>query len=168
MTIVVLRDGGRIAIEPLQAADGPAYAIDMLGGLSDESIRRRFLRAVPLPSARYVRELSGPDRPGYRILAAIDRDAREERFVGSARLVGYPGEPAAAEVAFGVIDGHQGRGIARALLTAMMDVATADGITVMRAITFASNAPALHLLRSLGDASVRRSGAEAEVEIPIP
>ena len=140
---VRLADGGSVLLRPLSGGE-VSVVETVFDGLSSQSRRRRFL--VPMP------RLPGGHR---RALADVDG----ERHVAWVALVdGVPvgicryvrTSPDAAELAFEVVDAHQGRGIGSALVDAVTTVARANGITWLEATVEPGNAASEALLARAG------------------
>ena len=140
---VRLADGGSVLLRPLSGGE-VSVVETVFEGLSSQSRRRRFL--VPMP------RLPGGHR---RALADVDG----ERHVAWVALVdGVPvgicryvrTSPDAAELAFEVVDAHQGRGIGSALVDAVTTVARANGITWLEATVEPGNAASEALLARAG------------------
>ena len=74
-----------------------------------------------------------------------------------ARIVRYPDQPTAADVAVTVADEWQGRGVATALLQALMRHRPV-GVTQIVTEVAADNAASLAMLRRLGDLRATSSG----------
>jgi GNAT superfamily N-acetyltransferase len=58
--------------------------------------------------------------------------------------------PGSAEIAFEVVDAHQGRGLGTALLDTLLTVASVSGMDRIQATVLPSNDRSLRLLRSIG------------------
>lgn len=140
---VRLADGGSALLRPL--ADGEVSVVEaVFDGLSSQSRRRRFL--VPMP------RLPGGHR---RTLADVDGDRHVAWValvdgvpVGLCRYVRTAAD--AAELAFEVVDEHQGRGIGSALVDAITTVARDRGITWLEATVEPGNAASEALLARAG------------------
>ncbi|MGE5691625.1 MAG: N-acetyltransferase family protein, partial [Pseudomonadota bacterium] len=96
-------------------------------------------------------------------VAAVDE--RTGRAVGLARFVRDAGAPE-AEVAFEVVDAWQGQGVGRRLVEELAQLAREQGILRLRAVVDRSNAPALALVRGLGDLVAQRPDGPA-VELVV-
>jgi len=140
---VRLRDGGSALLRPL--AGGEVSVVEaVFAGLSAQSRQRRFL--VPMP------RLPGGHR---RTLADVDGDRHVAWValvdgvpVGLCRYVRTARDT--AELAFEVVDQHQGRGIGSALVDAVTTVARENGITWLEATTEPGNAASEALLARAG------------------
>ncbi|MCK9823696.1 GNAT family N-acetyltransferase [Nocardioides cavernae] len=148
---VRLRDGGSALLRPL--AGGEVSVVEaVFEGLSSQSRRRRFL--VPMP------RLPGGHR---RTLADVDGDRHVAWValvhgipVGLCRFVRTSAD--SAELAFEVVDEHQGRGIGSALVDAVTTVARDRGITWLEATVEPGNAASEALLARAGVRLVAADG----------
>ena len=140
---VRLRDGGSVLLRPLGSGEVTVLET-VFQGLSTPSRRQRFL--VPMP------RLPGAHR---RVLADVDG----RRHVAWVALVdGVPvgicryvaTAPDAAELAFEVVDAHQGRGIGSALVDAVTTVAHARGIAWLEATVEPGNLASVSVLARVG------------------
>jgi GNAT superfamily N-acetyltransferase len=138
-----LKDGGSALLRPLAAGEVSVLET-VFEGLSSQSRQRRFL--VPMP------RLPGSHR---RTLADVDGDRHVAwvalvdgvpvgicRYVRTARDI--------AELAFEVVDAHQGRGIGSALVDAVTTVARDNGIRWFEATVEPGNAASEALLARAG------------------
>jgi GNAT superfamily N-acetyltransferase len=119
-------------------------------GLSEESIRRRFLGPKPSLSAaelRYLTEVDGVDH--YAIVAVEAADENRIRAVG--RFVRLDDDPGAAEVAITVCDDLQGKGLGGLLARRLSDAARERGIERLTATIASVNRPALALMRRIDE-----------------
>ena len=140
---VRLRDGGFALLRPL--VDGEVSVLEtVFEGLSARSREQRFL--VPMP------RLPGGHR---RTLAEVDGDHHvawvalvDGQPVGICRYVrtGF----GSAELAFEVVDAHQGRGIGSALVDAVTTVARSRGIRYLEASVEPGNAASAALFARVG------------------
>jgi RimJ/RimL family protein N-acetyltransferase len=148
---VRLHDGGSALLRPL--AGGEVSVVEaVFEGLSSQSRRRRFL--VPMP------RLPGGHR---RTLADVDGDRHVAWValvhgvpVGLCRYVRTTAD--SAELAFEVVDEHQGRGIGSALVDAVTTVARHRGITWLEATVEPGNAASEALLARAGVRLVAADG----------
>jgi nucleotide-binding universal stress UspA family protein len=159
---VKLRDGSQIAIRPIAPDDRDALA-DGLARLSPESRYRRFFAAVPRLSARDLDYLTRVDHHDHEALVALDADTGAG--VGVARFVRTG--PERAEPAMVVADDWQGRGVATALLAALVARAREEGIERFVAPVLADNPEAVRVLQRLGTTVARPAGREVELEIEL-
>jgi GNAT superfamily N-acetyltransferase len=162
MRRVTLRDGSQIGIRPIEPDDREAIA-EGLRRLSPESRYRRFFAAVPELSARDLDYLTRVDHRHHEALVALDADTGTG--VGVARFVQIAdGE---AEPAMVVADDWQGRGVATALLEALVARAREEGIGRFVAPVLAENVEAIGVLEQLGPTTARSMGREVELDIDL-
>ncbi|HSL63166.1 MAG TPA: GNAT family N-acetyltransferase [Gaiellaceae bacterium] len=151
-----------IALRPLRFGERDPV-LQVFTGLSDRSRRLRFLGAKPRLAERELDLLVDVGRCGHEAVAAVD--AETGRAIGLARFVRDADAPE-AEIAFEVVDEWQGRGVGRRLVAEIARVAREQGILRVRAVVDRSNAPALALVRSLGDLVAQRAEGPA-VELVV-
>jgi GNAT superfamily N-acetyltransferase len=131
-----------ITIRPLRNGDTQTVAtvFERLGAGSRE---KRFCGAKPrLPDAELA-ALARVDGGRHVLVAYADGDPKP---VGIARLVR---DGVSAEIAFEVVDDHQGRGIGSVLAEELAAVARAAGIRELRATVCGDNPPVVSLLRKV-------------------
>ena len=136
--------------------------------LSPESRRMRFFNAPDHLSDRlldYLIDVDGVDR--VALGTASDRRAghagRRRRSVRPR-----PHDPTTAEAAVTVLDSHRNRGIATILLTSLVDVAIANGITTFTASVMWENTTLLDSLREYGAVVVPDEPGVAAVRVDLP
>ena len=140
--------------------------LEVFAGLSDRSRRLRFLGAKPRLPEREVSALVDVGWCGREAVAAVEQDGG--RTVGIGRFVRDAHAPE-AEIAFEVVDEWQGRGVGRRIAEELARVARADGILRLRATVERGNAPALALVRSLGElVASRADGTALELVVRLP
>jgi GNAT superfamily N-acetyltransferase len=128
VTVRRMRDGDTATVEAL------------LARLGDESRRSRFGASKPRLSESELARLARVDRDHYVLVAYADGDplpAGIARFVRHGRT---------AEVAFAVVDEHQGRGIGSKLARALTADARAAGIAELHAVVTGDDTRVLALL----------------------
>ena len=77
-------------------------------------------------------------------------------------------QPGRAEVAFAVIDQHQGQGIGAALMRHLVEIARAAGLRELIAEVLSDNAPMLKVLERSGfPMTTRREGGVAHVVLQL-
>ncbi len=144
----------------LQAGDRLAVA-DMFLRLSEESRRRRFLSAKPYLSERDLELLTDADHTTCEAVAALDADGR---IIAVAQYAATA-TPGTAALAVAVVDEHQGRGIGRALVGAIMRCARANGYERLVVTTLAENVAARALFRAFGFRAVRVGDGLVELRL---
>lgn len=141
---VVLKDGASARIRPIRPDDEPRL-VDLYERLSRHTAYQRFFTVMRrLPT------------DWYHFFANVDYERRlalvaERETVAGSQLIGVgryepSEEPDAAELAFVVEDGWQGRGLGAILLEAVLAAAEARGVRRFRAYVLADNHRMLRLL----------------------
>lgn len=138
-----LRDGGTAALRPL-ASDEVEPLQAVFDGLSPASRTMRYLVGAPRLTGSMRRVLTAVD--GHRHIAWLASVG--DRPAGIARAVRVA--PCTAEIAFEVVDEHQGRGVGIALLDAVTTVAAVTGIELLQASVLPSNHRSRLLLGRIG------------------
>lgn len=138
-----LADGRVIVLRPGGPDDIPAITRLYLELPAGSFYRRFFSRR---PAAELVARLARL-RSGTRCLVAAS-PADPGRLVAEARYV--PVAPGTAELALTVQDSHQGTGLGRLLLDALVGQAHDDQLERLRAVVLLENVPMLRLLQHYG------------------
>ncbi|MEO3788131.1 GNAT family N-acetyltransferase [Actinocorallia sp. B10E7] len=132
-----------VSMRPLAASDQRAVAA-MHARCSVNSRRMRYFSAKPgLPQRLF--DLFLERSRGLTLVV----ESTEGDVVALGHLM-YLSRPGAAELAFLVEDGWQGRGLGRALAERMVDLGRREGLRELRASVLSENARMRRLLTSLG------------------
>lgn len=160
-----LLTGERVQVRPIRA-DDTARLQAFHTHLSSDSIVFRFFRYLPtLPDAEAAR-FTHVDYVDRMALVATDGQGEDERLLAVVRYDRISRDT--AEVAFVVADHWQGHGIATALLHRLAAFARLQGITHLLAVTLATNAKMLEVLRHAGyPLSARYVSGEVEMTLDI-
>lgn len=154
LTPVHLRDGTEVVVVPLLPADREALQ-QAYEHLSPETRFKRFLSAVSELSDtmldQLVDDVDGVDHVAL-VLLVLSEDGTELPL-GLARIIRFPDDPTAADVAVTVVDDWQGRGVATALLEVLMRQRP-EGVERIVTVVSASNSASLAMLRRLGEVEV--------------
>jgi nucleotide-binding universal stress UspA family protein len=119
---------------------------------------------MPALRDRDLDYLTQVDHHEHEALVAIDEATGDG--VGVARFVKM--SPEAAEPAVVVVDDWQGRGVGRALLTALVERAQDEGVLRFEAPVLATNTEAIRAFEQLGRAETRLEGREIALTIELP
>jgi len=169
LTPVHLRDGTEAFVVPLLPANREALQQEY-EHLSPETRFSRFLAAVPELTDKMldhlVDDVDGDDHVAL-VLLTLTED-RTELPLGLARIIRYPDDPTAADLAVTVVDDWQGRGVATALLEVLLRQRP-KGVERIVTVIDAANGASLAMLRRLGEVEVSQpeSGTRrVVVELP--
>ncbi|MGH3753357.1 MAG: GNAT family N-acetyltransferase [Pseudonocardiaceae bacterium] len=140
---VQLTDGSEVVLRSATAADAPLVAA-LHARCSPQTRALRSLPTRPGLAAAVLARLVGAD--GSTSLLAVTTDGGAA--VGLANLVGAG--PTTAEVALMVEDAWQGRGVGTALARRLVELARADQLTELTAVSQVANHAMTRLLRRAG------------------
>ena len=156
---------GMLAIRPLRPGETEIVGsvFDRLGPLS------RVLRFGGAKATLSESELDALADVGERRHAVVAFLAGDWAPAGIARFVVDADDRSIAEIAIAVVDEHQGRGIGKALMRALVADARAMGVERLRATIAGENRRSLALLRTVATLEdVRFDGGSIEVLASIP
>jgi RimJ/RimL family protein N-acetyltransferase len=163
--IEMLRDGRRIEIRALRPDDRAAL-VAAVGRTSERSLYRRFFGAKRDFSEQEVAFFVHVDFASHVALVAVVDEDEGPAIAGGGRYIVL--EPGRAEVAFAVVDAHQGRGIASALLRHLIAIARTAGMRELVAEVLPDNTAMLKVLERSGLAiSTRREPQVVHVTLRL-
>ncbi|HZP42332.1 MAG TPA: GNAT family N-acetyltransferase [Candidatus Binatia bacterium] len=167
-TDVVLRDGGSIHVRAIRPDDRERL-LAHFHGLSAQSVYFRFFNAKRRLTDEELTEFTTVDFRDRAALVVTLRDADEERIIGVGRYAVVGGAPGArcAEIAFAVLDAHQGRGIGTVLLEHLAAIARTNGITEFQADVLGENNRMLRVFATSGF-TVKRSVEGGVFHVSFP
>jgi acetyl coenzyme A synthetase (ADP forming)-like protein len=142
---VALRDGGGARVRPIKAEDGPLL-VEFFERLGPESRYFRFFRIKETLEPKEVEFFTHVDYSDRMALVAL----LGGKMIGLASYDREPGKDSTAEVAFAVVDEHQGRGIGTQLLQLLTNHARARGVERFEAFVLPENRRMMRLFRNSG------------------
>ena len=160
--LVTLRDGQDVLVRPLRPSDRETYA-EAVAGMSARSRYLRFAAPKPRFSDRELDFLTQPDGDRHVALVALDPQSRRGLAVG--RYV--RSDERTADVAVGVTDTWQRRGIGNLLLARLIARARASGLTALTATALAENEGSLHMLHRAGFVLSSRDGVTNDYRLDL-
>ena len=162
-TVVTLRDGTAIRVRALTRSDRALIA-GAFERLSDRSRFLRFFSPQPRLTKRTLDALMAVDHDDHVALVAL----HEGSAVGVVRYVRDRDDRGLAHLAITVVDAYQGRGLGRALIAELLDVAAQRGIRGLVLDIHPDNHVMTALARSLGVRLGFSDGAVSGVlEVPV-
>ena len=161
----VLRDGGSIHIRAIRPDDRQRL-LEHFQGLSERSNYYRFFGLKRTMNQAELARFTQLDFVDHVALVATLGDDRGERIIGVARYIRCA-DRTRAEVAFAVLDEHQGRGIGTVLLEHLSHVARAAGIVELQADVLGDNNRMLEVFAKSGF-KVRRSAEAGVIHVAFP
>jgi acetyl coenzyme A synthetase (ADP forming)-like protein len=145
---VVLRDGGSIHLRAIRP-DDRGRLLEHFGRLSATSVHYRFFGTKRRLSDEELTRFTVLDFQRAAALVATLRDEDQERIIGVGRYA-LEDDSSRADVAFAVLDEHQGRGIGTVLLEHLAVLARARGVTEFHADVLGDNARMLDVFAKSG------------------
>ena len=160
-----LLTGEHVQVRPIRPGDAaPLQAFH--SQLSADSVVFRFFRYLPVLPDADAKRFTNVDYVDRMALVATDGQGERERLLAVVRYDRISADT--AEVAFVVADHWQGHGIATALLHRLAAYARVWGITRLLAVTLATNAKMLEVLRHASyPLTARYAGGEVEITLDI-
>ncbi|MGB5211444.1 MAG: bifunctional acetate--CoA ligase family protein/GNAT family N-acetyltransferase [Gammaproteobacteria bacterium] len=155
-----LKDGSKLTIRPIRPEDATLER-DFVNGLSERSRFLRFMYALSEITPEMLSRFTQIDYDREMALIALVGEADSLRQIGVARYVTYP-DGRGCEFAVVVSDDFQRMGIARQLLSDVIDVARDRRLEYMDGIVLRQNENMIRLAESLGF-DVERSADDPEL-----
>lgn len=148
---VMLRNGQRVLIRPIQADDAESVAA-FVEGLSAYSRHLLFLGGVTKLSEPTLQRICEPDYERDMAFVALHRAAgpHAPAVIGLCRYASAPEPGQGAEIAVAVADAWQHNGLGTALLRRLIDYARGHGIERLFSIDSTMNHRMRTLARHLG------------------
>ena len=135
---VTTASGFAVVLRPLLPSDRDAL-VTASRDASRETLRKRFFTANP-PSDTVIDYLVHINYIDHFAWVAHEADApAEPPIIGVARYIRHRERADAAEVAFTVLDAHQGRGLGKLMLGAVAVTAEVAGIDQLNGLVLADN-----------------------------
>ena len=145
---VTLRDGRAVHLREMRPAD-EAELLQAFGRMSDDARYMRFMRSVREPNLERLRKaLASFPEDGLGIVATVPA-ADGIDIVGSAIFV-IGNDRSTCEFAINVGSAFGGVGLARTLMTALIESAKKRGLREMEGFVLATNQPMLRLASRMG------------------
>ena len=154
---LVLRDGSRLRLRPIQAADADRLRA-FFDTLSERSRYQRFLQHMKELPPDLLARFTQLDYERELALVALDG----EHFVAVGRSAPND-DGVTAEFGLVVADAWQAKGIGRALLQRLCDAAKRAGYQALYGHILDANHEMLQLAARLGFVQAGRNGAELSV-----
>lgn len=151
-----LTTGETVRLRPIGPWDR-AREVDLISRLSDHSRYLRFFTGARTLPDSLIDRLVNVD--GYHQIAwgALDLSVPGWPLMGVVRAI-RQSQPDTADLAMAVLDTHHGKGLARLLMSAVVEDARAGGIRRLAADTLAENAAARRLFKAMGGHATGRDG----------
>jgi RimJ/RimL family protein N-acetyltransferase len=145
--VEVLRNGRRIEIRALRPEDRTDF-LRAVEGIGAQSRYRRFFGSKHRFSDEEIDFFLNVDFVNHVALIAVGEESGGTLIVGGGRYV--VAQPGTAELAFVVIDQHQGQGIGAALLRHLIAIARETGLKELTAAVLPGNIRMLKVFERSG------------------
>ncbi len=145
---VKLRDGISLHVRPIRPEDAEMERA-FVHGLSEQSRYFRFFYQLHELTPAMLARFTQVDYDREMALVAVDESGAVPAIVGVARYITI-GDRASAEFAVVVADAWQGRGVARLLMTRLMECAKSRGLEHLEGAVLRSNSRMLKFVADLG------------------
>ena len=143
-----LRDGSRVTIRPIRPEDARMEQL-FVRGLSEEARYLRFMQALDELTPEMLARFTQIDYDREMAFVATTGHGSEQIETGVARYVINAGDTS-CEFAIVVADAWRGRGLATALMHALMTEARGKSITRIESEVLSTNTSMLRLAKRLG------------------
>ena len=160
-----LRDGRRVEIRALRP-DDRADLIAAVARSSAQSLYRRFFAVKRSFTETEIDYFLSVDFVNHVALVAVVDESGRPVIAGGARYVVV--QPGKAEVAFAVVDQHQGQGLGAALMHHLAAIAREAGLKELIAEVLPENVPMLKVFERSGlPLSIRREPQVVHVALRL-
>ncbi len=159
------KKGLEIFLRPVKISDEPLLK-EFFYSLSDQTIYRRFISArTDMPHER-LQEFCVIDYKKEMVILAIIYRGEKEVVVGVGQYA-IDETTHTAEVALVVRDKYQNKGIGRALLEYLTEIAKKNGLLGFTAEVLVDNRPMLHLFESMFDVDKKLEDGTYKLKMPL-
>jgi RimJ/RimL family protein N-acetyltransferase len=165
----LLSDGGSMHVRAIRPSDKERLR-EFSQHLSPRSVYFRFFAPKKKLTDDELAWLTELDFERHVALVATLGHGEDERIIGVGRYVvpaTEPTPPRSAELAFVILDEHQGRGIASVLLARLLVIAKQKGIREFQADVLGDNRAMLHVFEKSG-LHARRNVESGVIHLSFP
>lgn len=144
---VKLKDESEVFIRPVKPAD-ERLVQEFFYGMSDREVYYRFLAGIKAFPKKDMQRMVNVDYHRQMTLLALSGEFGKQEMLGIARYV--MGDDPRPEVDFAVRGDQQGKGLGRALIAQLVEIAKGRGLPGLCAVVMNENQASLHILYSAG------------------
>ncbi len=142
-----IKDGSKVLIRPVKPTD-ERIVQQFFYSMSDREVYYRFLHAIKAFPRKDMQRMVNVDYHREMAVLAVTGELGQEEVAGLGRYVlGHGDMP---EVDFAVKESFQGKGLGRAIMNTLVDIAKSRGFKGINAFVMPDNQSSLHILYSLG------------------
>ncbi|MBI4797159.1 MAG: GNAT family N-acetyltransferase [Desulfarculus sp.] len=145
--LMTLKDGSQVLIRPVKPTD-ERLVQEFFYSMSDREVYYRFLHTIKAFPRKDMQRMVNVDYHREMPVVAVSGKLGQEEVAGVARyILGHEDQP---EVDFAVKEGFQGKGLGRAMMGTLVEIAKGRGFTGLNAYVMPDNQASLRILYSLG------------------
>jgi acetyltransferase len=145
---ITLNDGSAVFVRPIKPTDGPLL-LDLFNRLSRETIYFRFLTHLERLQPEMLKQLVEIDYESHFALVAFITENTKESIIGTCRYI-VKGDMNHAELTVVLRDDWQRKGMGKAMVTRVVDIARAKGIASIEILLDYRNEGMKRIFASLG------------------
>ncbi len=145
--LMTLKDGSEVLIRPVKPTD-ERLVQEFFYAMSDREVYYRFLHTIKAFPRKDMQRMVNVDYHREMPVVAVSGKLRQEEVAGVARyILGHDDQP---EVDFAVKESFQGKGLGRAMMGTLVEIAKGRGFKGINAYVMPDNQASLRILYSLG------------------
>jgi acyl-CoA hydrolase/RimJ/RimL family protein N-acetyltransferase len=144
---MTLKDGSQVLVRPVKPTD-ERLVQEFFYAMSDREVYYRFLHTIKAFPRKDMQRMVNVDYHREMPVVAVSGKLGQEEVAGVARyILGHDDQP---EVDFAVKDTYQGKGLGRAMMSTLVEIAKSRGFKGLNAFVMPDNQASLRILYSLG------------------
>lgn len=144
---MTLKDGTQVLVRPVKPTD-ERLVQEFFYAMSDREVYYRFLHTIKAFPRKDMQRMVNVDYHREMPVVAVSGKLGHEEVAGVARyILGHDDQP---EVDFAVKDTFQGKGLGRAMMNTLVEIAQGRGFKGLNAYVMPDNQASLRILYSLG------------------
>ena len=155
-----------VHVRRLERSDETALR-DAIATFSNRTRYLRFFSGMPVVPEPVLHRLADVDGDLHQAWAAFIDGADGEKIVGAVHAMRSSTDEAEADLAIGLVDDWQGKGLSRTLVALLANEALTKGITTFNADVLWENKPGRALMKALGAVSTGNSGSVISYRIDL-
>ncbi len=145
--LMTLKDGSEVLIRPVKPTD-ERLVQEFFYAMSDREVYYRFLHTIKAFPRKDMQRMVNVDYHREMPVVAVSGKLGQEEVAGVARyILGHDDQP---EVDFAVKESFQGKGLGRAMMGTLVEIAKGRGFKGINAYVMPDNQASLRILYSLG------------------
>ncbi len=164
--VTKLRSGMQVCLRPLHPSDQDRIERGIME-LSDRSRYLRFFSSFKTVPPSVVERLSAVDGVNHIAWGVVNLDAEDHPAIAAAHAIRDSDDPAKGEFAIAVLDDYHGKGVSRALISALFANCREQGLKMLDIAVMRENRKAVRLIAALGAEMIKGEGAVAYYRLDL-